>query len=387
MSLRPEERLVLLLSRGTLRGREEPEARQLLAGRLRWDLIVDIAEREAVYPLFYWNLGRVGASRVPMEIHESLDRRYKANALRNAVMVRELEDVLALFSGAGIPAVPLKGVFLAGTLYGNRGLRVCLDMDVLVPIGEVGKAVRLLRGHQYTSEFPEDDFFEGLLLSQDIEHHLRKPGPISDQWLELHWALLWGPRWDEAALEDLWLSVKPRSDLGVAAYGLSREWEFLYLSAHAARHRWRGLKWLADIHELSSSTDIDWAQVKSKAEAVGWSRVVDVSLAVCRSLFGSQVPPPFSVGPPPKWVACFPNHPSGSTAAPDALAFMRLLEQPWKKLSYLFGVIFIPTLAERRVLRLPAALGLLYYVIRPFRLAAKWGLHLLRSVSERDRSR
>jgi hypothetical protein len=386
MVLCAEERLILLLSRGKILGPEEDEARQLLRGRLRWDHFLDIAVHESVYPLVYRNLSRLEAGHVPSKVHESLDRRYRANALRNEVMARELEDVLALLSNVGIPAIPLKGVLLSAALYGDRALRVCLDMDVLVPTVGVTRVVRLLRQREYVSEVEASDFFVHVLLAQDIEFHLRKSAPMGDHWLELHWALLWGPQWDSAALKDLWREARPRNDLRVGAYGLSREWEVLYLSAHAARHRWRGLKWLVDIDALCSSPDIDWKQVKEKAEAFGWTKVVDVTLAVCHSLFGSEVPEPFCVRSPPRWVACFPQRPTRSMAASDALAFMRLLRSPLRKVLYLGGVVFVPTLAERRAVQLPPLFGFLYYVVRPLRLAAKWGKRLVRAAFEHQRS-
>ena len=74
------------------------------------------------------------------------------------------------------------------------------------------------------------------------------------------------------------------------ARDLTPEWQFLYLSFHAAYHRWNSLKWLADIHDLCLSTNIDWAQVKDKAERFELDTFAGPTLAVCSSLFGTPIP-------------------------------------------------------------------------------------------------
>ena len=376
MKLLAEERLVLLLARGKIEASDEALARRLLATPLRWELIVRMAGAEAIYPLMYTNLRKLGFGGVPTEIRTSLGSLYRTNALRNTLMARELESVLSLLSDAGVPAIPLKGLPLAEALYGDRSLRVCVDMDILIPFGKAVETLRRLRERGYESEAAEE-FFENLLLTQDIEYQLSRPDRVFVHSLELHWALLWGPRWDERAVEDLWVSAKPMSYLGAQAYGLSREWEFLYLCAHAARHRWRGLKWLVDIHELCSSTEVDWAAAKAKATAFGWAGLVEMSLAVCHSLFGTQIPTPFALRSVPSWLHVFPTPPGRSSAVTDALVFARLLDQPSRKLKYLVGVGFVPTLAERRLIRLPRWLSPLYYLIRPLRLAVRWTWRVL----------
>jgi hypothetical protein len=49
----------------------------------------------------------------------------------------------------------------------------------------------------------------------------------------------------------------------------------------------------------------------------------------------------------------------------------RLLKTPAQKLPYLAIRFLVPTLADSRFLALPSSLAFLYYVLRPFRFAAK----------------
>ena len=92
-------------------------------------------------------------------------------------------------------------------------------------------------------------------------------------------------------LDDLWAEARPQVFWGVEAWTLSPEWELLYLAVHAARHRWQGLKWLVDIHEVCTRAKFDWDTVTDKAHRFGLERALEVSLSVCRALFGTPSPP------------------------------------------------------------------------------------------------
>jgi len=52
--------------------------------------------------------------------------------MRNKRILQELGEILALFQPHNIPVIVLKGACLAHTVYQNIGLRVMLDLDLLV---------------------------------------------------------------------------------------------------------------------------------------------------------------------------------------------------------------------------------------------------------------
>ena len=56
---------------------------------------------------------------------------------------------------------------------------------------------------------------------------------------------------------------------------------------------------------------------------------------------------------------------------------------PRRRLGYLARVLLVPTLAERRLIRLPAALRALYYPLRPLRLGGRWGREVMRGIGRR----
>ena len=132
-SMTPEDELCLLLARGQLTSEGRARALELLSTPLRWPVIMERARSHQVYPLVYRSLSDLGFSGVPEAVQSGLKSLYLANALRNQLLAEELARVLSLLGDAGIPVIPLKGVPLALSLFGDPAARVCGDIDILVP--------------------------------------------------------------------------------------------------------------------------------------------------------------------------------------------------------------------------------------------------------------
>ncbi len=310
-----------------------------------------------------------GFSGVPEPVQAELKGQYLANALRNQLLAEELARLLSLLGEAGIRAVPLKGVALAQSLYGEVAARVCVDIDILVPPANVDQTIALLLASGYRAE-PNDPYLSKLALRHGRHFSLVREGRGISFLLELHWILVQHSSKNDEAVRDLWAEARPQSCFDAPAFSLSPEWEFLYLSIHAVDHEWRSLKWLIDIHEIVSAWPIDWPRVVKKAERFELSLPVRQTLAMSSVLLGTPVPSCYSPAALPAGVKLFPDNPP-SEEAENALAFrhLRLLHGPWDKLRYFSSILFAPKSTDLKFLRLPSALGFLYYLIRPVRLA------------------
>jgi hypothetical protein len=272
-----------------------------------------------------------------------------------------------------VRVIPLKGVTLAESLYGDPAFRVCWDIDILVPATEVLRARRLLLAQRYTSPFPEGFFLHHqFLTSADCPLLPEIQREAVSYLLEVHWTLMQHSSRDEEAMRELWSQARPQAWFGIQAYSLSPEWQFLYMAWHAACHKWQTLKWLADIHEICVSTSIDWQQVRDKAERFELDAVVGPTLAACSSLFGTPSPPGFSAAALPAGVQLFPASLAPSEAWKAPLFYPQLLKRPSEKLRWLAEMLFVARLADRRFLPLPPSVSFLYYVSRPLRLSCKW---------------
>ena len=376
----PEDRLVLLLARGHLPPPLAEQARSLLALPLRWERVLEQATAHEVYPLVHHHLRALDPPGVPLEVRAALDGLAKTNALRNTLLAEELSRVLDLLAGAGIPVAPLKGVTLAESLYGDRTLRVCADLDILVPREAVASAFDLLReaGYEHGEEHAVGAAEIDLLLRSNIEYAFVIPRRGLRCPLELHWDLAW--RWPRAraAVHDLWREARPARFFDAPGYRQSPEWELLFLATHLARHRWQGLKWLIDVHEVCASTAIDWEKALAKAAWLGWEDMLALTLSACRALLDTPLPPEVPLRPPPHWLALFPADPAPGSVLTNALYPLRLLGRRSRKLRYLAHLVFVPTLHESRAIGLPSWLRFFYYLIRPARLVSKWGREMVR---------
>jgi hypothetical protein len=366
----PEDRLCLLLARGQIQPDVEQQILKLLGTPLCWPLLLERSYAHQVYPLVYRNLRQLGFPGVPDEVQASLKGTYSANALRNRLLAEELACLLHLLRDTGIPAIPLKGVTLAESLYGDPADRVCADIDLLIPPAHVNQALDLIRASGYRDEFPST-FFSKLALRYGRHYVLVRDNPRASFRLELHWQLVQHSCRNDEAITDIWAEARPKSFFGAPALSLSPEWQFLYLSIHAADHEWQSLKWLSDIHEVASSTPIDWAKAKQKAEWLGLGLAIRQGLTASSLLLGTPVPLGWDQASLPASVRLFPNAPSEA-----AFSHLRLLGRPVDKLRYVANVVLVPKPADRDFLQLPTSLGFLYYVARPPRLVGRWLLRL-----------
>jgi hypothetical protein len=295
----------------------------------------------------------------------------RLNAARNGLLAHGLAKLLGRFAEVAIRVIPLKGVALAESLYGDVGLRVCSDVDILVPRRAVAQAFRLLIADNYEQadrcRIGLSDI--DLLVRSAMEYGFTPPASAFPHLLELHWDIAWRWRGDAAMVDDLWAEARRQTLWGVEAWALSPEWELLYLAVHAARHRWQGLKWLVDIHEVCMRAKFDWDTVTDKAHRFGLERALEVSLSACQALFGTSLPPTYSERPVPAWLSLFPSSAPQMGEWREALLVRRLFRRPQDRLRYLARIALRPTLGELEFVRLPLGLRPLYYPLRLVRLA------------------
>jgi hypothetical protein len=366
-----ETRLLLRLACGSPSADTLDEARRILARGIGWSRFLQQAKANGVVPLVTRNLQQLGFPGVPTQVRAELETSYRRNAIRNALMRDELIRVLKALAQARVRAVPLKGLALAESLYGEISLRTCSDLDVLVPRGAVGQVFEVLRAAGYDQADrcrvePSDVEF---LVRSSMEYGFVPRSPAFRALLELHWDIAWRWRGDTAMVDDLWAEARPQVFWDVEACALSPEWELLYLAVHAARHRWQGLKWLVDIHEVCTRAKFDWDTVTDKADRFGLDRALAFSLSACQALFGTPLPPSYSERTVPSWLPLFPASVPDMGEWREAALARRLFRRPQDRLRYLARLAFRPTLGELNLVRLPLGLRALYYPLRLVRLA------------------
>jgi hypothetical protein len=368
MDMPPEDELCLLLAPGQLSPLVREQALRLLAGPLDWPRVFERALGFEIFPSLYTGLQTLGFPGVPEAVRSEWTRIFRVHAIRTELLMQEFARILRLLSEAGVHVIPLKGVDLGESLYGDPALRVVADIDVLVPPRQANEAFRVLVSSGYQPESPQPRLLD-LVVRYGKHCTLARQDRMRAYTLDLHCGLLWGGQLERELLEEVWSDAGRKSFRGVTCFALSAEWEFLYLAVHAARHGWLSLKWYVDLDRLCRRGGIDWKKAEEKARRLGLEVAVRSSLAACASLFDTPLEPAFGPTPPPLRYGV----PGASDAQipSENLFLLRLLKTPARKLRYLAIRLFAPTLADCEFLPLPASLFFLYYPLRPLRVTCK----------------
>ena len=369
LDMAPEDELCLLLARGRLPPEADERARQLLAGALDWNRIQERLRAHEILPLVCSNLKRLGFPSVPQPVQAELADLFRSNALRNAVFAKELARVLSLLGAAQVPAMALKGIPLAESLYGDAAHRVSADIDILVPPKYFAEAFQILCSAGYVASFTQPSLVK-LVARFGKDCGLGRQDGRFAYPLQLHCGLIWGGPVERGLLEEIWSQAERKTFHGVQAFALSAEWEFLYLAVHAARHGLHPLKWLVDLDRICWRGTIDWGRVKEKAILLGWEETVRSSLAACASLFDTPIPPNFSgtMSCVSRRLDAVPRY--NLQVLKENLFSIRLLKPLSQKLRFLAVRLFIPTPADCQFVSLPSWLFLLYFPLRFFRVVS-----------------
>jgi len=90
-----------------------------------------IRQKPRGLPPLYAGLSTLGLPGVPDAVRSEWTNIFCLNAIRNELLAGELARILRLLGDAEIPVMPVKGIALGESLYGDPALRVCADIDIL----------------------------------------------------------------------------------------------------------------------------------------------------------------------------------------------------------------------------------------------------------------
>ena len=360
----PEDRLCLLLARGRFTSEVAQTATAQLRADPHWDLLFECAIRHGLIPLVYHRLRALEFPGVPPLVRTRFTDTFGVNAIRNDLLSQELARLLAVLSTAGVPLIPLKGMTLAESLYGDWALRVSADLDLLIPSEHLEECIPLLESCGYKAHSSNPSLIR-LIARYGKDFALMREAPRQNYSVQLHNGQIWGGQLENQVNTSVWSEATPCHFRGIPAFAMSPEWEFLYLAVHAARHGLFPFKWLVDLDWIIARGALDWNVVREKATRFRWMEPVQSSLAACAALLETPVPEVFLPLPPVE----IRNRDSGPLEIPRQTLFaFRLLPTFGQRLRFLAIRLFVPTAADCNFLQLPASLFWLYYFLRPFRL-------------------
>ena len=295
--------------------------------------------------------------------------------------------MVCALQSAGIDVTCYKGVALSALLFGDAGIRVSGDIDLIVPEDRVADAGRCLTSLGYDPTVVLDE--GGLREWMRYLHGRVFQGPGGWPRVDLQWRIV---RSTQIAISgDPGLLLQHRRSVGLAGGSvpvLSLEANLIALSVHGAKHLWQQLRWVCDLGQLLTNPELDAALSVRLANQMGVRRILGVGVALVLELLDVTVPAP---------LVCTIDRTAGRIAArlrQDMFAsdgprwggslspiVWFLLRERWRDrlagaVAWLLQILR-PNHWDREIVQLPERWSFLYYLIRPFRLVSKHGSRIL----------
>lgn len=205
--------------------------------------ILENRDFASVSPQVYFLLKKQGRlAEVPRFFQAHLKDQFNETLLQNIFIKNQLERLLHHFEDLGIDVIPLKGVGFAEKYFGHIGARATSDIDVLIRMPDLEKAIEGVGNLGFTAEENRirDHFHRS--FSKELPE---SPIPLT---VELHWDIL---RQNTAAFDvgTFWSHATPVKP-SVHIKELSHPHAFYMICLHGWRHNLQSLKYFLDIIQM-----------------------------------------------------------------------------------------------------------------------------------------
>ena len=386
---RPEVELLLCCARTCINSETAERIKALLQEDIDWDYLLRTALWHGVMPLLYLNLNATYPEAVPKAILDQLQNYFYANAQRNLFLTGELLKLLNLFAAHEIPAIPYKGPVLAALAYRNLAFRVFGDLDILIQRQDALKVKALLVSQGYRRSLEQPTIAqEAMWFQTACEYNfVSNDGKVM---VEPHWDIARPKFCFLLDPESLWERLEPISLAGTMVPTFRPQDLLLIVCMNGTKDAWKSLKQICDVAELIRTHEMDWELVMKQARLLGSERMLLLSLFLASDLLGTALPEKIwqrlQAEPSVKSLAAqvrerlfveVDNSPRFEDSN-FSLWDIRVRERLQDKVRYCLTVVFSPNEGDAALLPLPPSLYFIYYLLRPIRLAIRYGLALLR---------
>ncbi len=222
-------------------------------------------------------------SNVPPRVKDAFQAHHTRNALRNLRIFAETSRILSVFNSMSVRVMGLKGIHLAGFVYGDVSLRTMADIDLLVRKEDLERASECLRGLGYSASAEAEPW---------THHHL--PAFVKDgaATVEVHWTI---PPTHAFAIDvdAIWERSREQK-IGEGRLLIpSLEDTICMLSIHTIyHHKMRsGLRPLVDVGEIArrAGDGMDWDLVGRIARQWRASTTVALMLHLSREIVAAPI--------------------------------------------------------------------------------------------------
>ena len=260
-----------------------------------WGQTLRIADWHRLSPILFSHLESRGDA--PAAVHSALEKAYLANSARSLFLAEARRQIIDALGGAEVPALLLKGAALVETVYPDPALREMLDLDILVPAGQLAAASTAVMDLGYRPQpAPDDSDQSSMQLAPDQHHGPALVGTEQLLAVELHQHLTIAGEGRRFDIDDIWRRARPAPDgthLLPSADDL-----LLHVCLHFTRNRIGGSYRnrhtggaLAQICDIARIVDgpLDWERLTESARSYGLRARVFLGLFAAREL-GVPIP-------------------------------------------------------------------------------------------------
>lgn len=267
-----------------------------------WDWILALSKQHRIEGFVAGTLARAGVMpQLAPAIRAAFDVEHARCSSICRARRKELEEVGTILARRAIAVIPLKGVALAASVYGERCPRQMGDVDILVPEASVQQAFELLVDAGFRRADPyvcRNRWHRAIYRETSPEWNDVEIGRIplvrGDVEVDLHFA----PRyWIEGGYVALdvgafWQRARRAPHLGPNVHALAPADLLAHLIVHAADRHDRLLVHALDIAMVSRRQEVRWHDTPLRAMLPDGQRLhLDRFVDAIAELFDTEQPP------------------------------------------------------------------------------------------------
>src|SRR5277367_107851 len=352
-----------------------PKMRELTARRVDWNRFLALANHNSVTPMVGARLSSEGAAELPRHVVRALRQSYEVNALRSYHLAGCAVEIVDSFGAAGVPFIAIKGPALAIAAYGDVAMRVFGDLDFMVRLDDLPRAVAALECVGYSSPTYNGEAIQSGFFP-DVALDFARPDSVVD----LHWQLSPGYFPFAPAGEQVWNRTAEIEILGRRVRVLGPADLILFQACHGSKHGWRTLAQVCDFARLlATAKPVDWMSLLDDARRTRSLRMLLLGADLANSLELCEVPAELlDAGRRDSHVTSLSSRVTqGIFDLNRAVDFeewtigLGSIEKLRDRFHYIVERLVAPKLSDRVLMPLPRALYPLYYPARPVLLAIK----------------
>lgn len=230
---------------------------------------------------------KLPSTPIPDSVKKELKNDWTKQLQNQLLIASELQKVCTVLNQRKLFYLNLKGTTLALQLYGKISDRLTRDIDFLIQEKDIDLFMDVLykMGYQLIGSEknrPEKAF-------RKIKKNYTLIHPETRLIIEIHWDLFSNP-WFYTHQHSFFENPDTEKLNGTRITTLNKENNFLYLCMHGIYHEFFRLFWLRDIAEILKKWDLDWDEIKKRADKEGIDRIIASACLLAGEIYNFKTP-------------------------------------------------------------------------------------------------